>query len=82
MKKENEQNFQIANQCHITGKYRGCAHEIYNANYRLTQKTPVIFHNLRGYDHIMENNCYMKWSRNIYVFYARKKTCFLFTVSN
>ena len=36
--------------CHITGKYRGSAHQDCNINFRLTAKIPIIFHNLRGYD--------------------------------
>ncbi|XP_068761891.1 uncharacterized protein [Montipora capricornis] len=30
--------------------YRGSAHQDCNLNFRLTEKIPVIFHNLRGYD--------------------------------
>ena len=39
--------------CHITGKYRGAAHNVCNLKLRLDPKTttiPVVFHNLRGYD--------------------------------
>ena len=34
----------------ITRKYRGAAHFSFNANFKLSKKVPVIFHNLRGYD--------------------------------
>ena len=36
--------------CHETGKYRGSVHNGCNRSYRLTNKIPVIFHNLRDYD--------------------------------
>ena len=36
--------------CHVTGKYRGSTHNACNRSYRLTNKIPFIFHNLRGYD--------------------------------
>ena len=39
--------------CHITGGYRGAAHNACNLKLRLNPKTtriPVVFHNLRGYD--------------------------------
>ena len=36
--------------CHVTGKYRGSAHEACNLNFKLTDKIPIIFQNLRGYD--------------------------------
>ena len=34
----------------MTGKYRGSARQDCNINYRLTNKIPVIFHNLKEYD--------------------------------
>ena len=36
--------------CHVIGKYRGSAHWSCNINLRLTKKSLVIFHSLRGYD--------------------------------
>ena len=39
--------------CHITGKYRGAAHNACNLKLRLNPNTttiPVVFHNLRSYD--------------------------------
>ena len=71
MTKEDEEEFQKANECHIcnikytnedikvrdhchiTGKYRGSAHQECNLKLRVNPeeiKIPVIFHNLRGYD--------------------------------
>ena len=35
---------------HLTGKYRGAAHERCNLILRKTYKVPVLFHNFRGYD--------------------------------
>lgn len=43
----------VRDHCHITGKYRGPAHNACNLALRIDPKTmhiPVIFHNLRGYD--------------------------------
>ena len=45
-----EEDKRVRDHCHVTGKYRGVAHNECNRNFRLTHKIPVIFHNLRGYD--------------------------------
>lgn len=43
----------VRDHCHITGDYRGSAHQDCNLKLRINAKElkiPVIFHNLRGYD--------------------------------
>ena len=49
-KEYNNKDVRVRDHCHVTGKYRGSAHTKCNRSYRLTNKIPVIFHNLRGYD--------------------------------
>ena len=36
--------------CHLTGTYRGSAHKSCKKNFKVTNRIPVVFHNLRGYD--------------------------------
>lgn len=43
-------DIKVRDHCHITGVYRGSAHQDCNLNFQPTNKIPVIFHNLRGYD--------------------------------
>ena len=45
-----ETDIKVRDHCHVTGMYRGSAHQACNVNFKLTDKIPVIFHNLRGYD--------------------------------
>ena len=48
-KNYSEKGFRV-DHCHITGKYRVSSHQVCNINCRLTDKIPVIFHNLKRYD--------------------------------
>ena len=52
-KKFTDKDIKVRDHCHITGKYRGSAHQECNLQLRVDVekiKIPVIFHNLRGYD--------------------------------
>ena len=46
----NTDDVRVRDHCHVTGKYRGSAHKDCNLNFKLTDKIPVVFHNLKGYD--------------------------------
>ena len=50
IQKYSEKYIRVRDHCHITGKYRGSAHQDCDINFQLSDKIPVIFHNLRGYD--------------------------------
>ena len=76
-KKYAEKDIRVRDHCHITGKYRGSAHQECNLKLRINPeeiKIPVIFHNLRGYDShfimqeigaIVKNNTYTKNGKEI-----------------
>ena len=45
-----EKDYKVRDHCHYTGKFRGAAHNSCNLKFRRPKFTPVIFHNLSGYD--------------------------------
>ena len=52
-KKYTNKDIRVRDHCHITGKYRGSAHQECNLKLRIDPdklKIPVVFHNLRNYD--------------------------------
>ena len=51
--KYTDKDIHVRDHCHITGKFRGSAHQDCNLKLQIKPdniKIPVIFHNLRGYD--------------------------------
>ena len=51
--KYNDKDVRVRDHCHITGKFRGSAHQECDLKLRIKPediKIPIIFHNLRGYD--------------------------------
>ena len=55
--KEFGESKKVRDHCHFTGKYRGAAHNKCNLQFKKPKFTPVIFHNLSGYDaHLFVKN--------------------------
>ena len=48
--KEELNTDKVRDHCHVTGKFRGAAHNKCNINLRLPKKLSIIFHNLQGRD--------------------------------
>ena len=54
---EFDDDVKVRDHCHFTGRYRGAAHNSGNLKYRKPNFTPVVFHNLSGYDsHLFVKN--------------------------
>ena len=48
--KEKLNTDKVRDHCHVTGEFRGAAHNKCNLKLRAPKKLPIIFHNLQGYD--------------------------------
>ena len=44
------ENYKVRDHCHFTGRFRSAAHNTCNLRHRKPNFTPVVFHNLSGYD--------------------------------
>ena len=55
--KKQKSDKKVRDHCYFTGKYRGAAHNKCNLQFKKPKFTPVIFHNLSGYDaHLFVKN--------------------------
>ena len=55
--KEAEKYKKVRDHCHVTGKYRGCAHSICNLNYCIKHIKIPVFPNMKNYDgHLIIQN--------------------------
>ena len=43
-------NDKVRDHYHLSGKFGGAAHEVFNLKYKVPKFFPVVFHNLSGYD--------------------------------
>ena len=43
-------NDTVRDPCHLSGKFRGAAHDVCNLKYKVPKFFPVVFHNLSVYD--------------------------------
>ena len=77
-----DDNVKVRGYCHITGKYRGSAHECCNINVKLKHKIPVLFHNLEDYDPHLIMQELGKFSFNINVIPSGLEKCMRFNINN
>ena len=47
----NKKYHKLRDHCHVTGKYRGTTHNIWNLRYKIPKEIPLVFHNGSTYDY-------------------------------
>jgi hypothetical protein len=73
-------NDKVRDHCHITGKFRGAAHQACNLKVRTSLKIPVFFHNGSGYDFKHFIRKLYKLDRNLRVLPQTEEKYFSITV--
>ncbi len=73
-KKFSKSDIKVRDHCHITGKFRGVAHQTCNLRVRICLKIPVFFHNGSGYDfkHFIRKLLIYKIDKNLRVLSQKK----------
>ena len=77
-----DNDLKVRDHCHITGKYRGSSHRDCNINFKLNQKIPVVFHNLKNYDPHLIMQELGKFNLRINVIPNGLEKCMSFTINN
>jgi hypothetical protein len=75
-----EADKKVRDHCHITGEFRGAAHQSCNLNVRTSLKIPVFFHNGSGYDFKHFIRKLYKIDRNIKIISQTEEKYFSITV--
>jgi hypothetical protein len=75
-----EDDKKVRDHCHITGEFRGAAHQSCNLNVRTSLKIPVFFHNGSGYDFKHFIRKLYKIDRNIKIISQTEEKYFSMTV--
>lgn len=61
----------VRDHCHVTGKFRGAAHNAFNINLKQRERIPILFYNLRGYDSHLIMEVIAKKKKRISTVYHR-----------
>ena len=79
-KEFSEDDVKVRDHCHVTGQFRGAAHQSCNLRVRTSLKIPVFFHNGSGYDFKHFIRKLYKIDRNIKIITQTEEKYFSITV--
>lgn len=76
----NAQDMRVHDHCHLTGRYRGPAHNNCNLNYQDSRVIPIVMHNLSGYDsHFIIRPLLQVYGGNVNIIPTNKEKYISFT---
>ena len=67
----------VCDHCHLSGKFRGDAHEVCNLKYKVPKFFSVVFHNLSGYDSYLFIKTLGNSKGDIFAYQIMKKTNYI-----